>query len=144
MNHEAGFRRDAPCALGMGQADWGKEERAECGRDGPAYFRPPGGGLVPAHGALGAALLVALWNTMGWDNASTVAREVERPQRTYIVAMLGAVAVVTVSYVLPVAASAAAGVSASEFATGAWVEVARRLSGGGLLDGSAGRRTCLR
>jgi amino acid transporter len=98
---------------------------------GARDFRPPGGGLVPSHGAFGAALLVALWNTMGWDNASTVAREVERPQRTYIVAMLGAVAVVTVSYVLPVAASAAAGISASEFATGAWVAVARRLAGSG-------------
>jgi amino acid transporter len=94
---------------------------------GPREFRPPGGGLFPSHGAFGAALLVALWNTMGWDNASTVAREVERPQRTYIVAMLGAVAVVTVSYVLPVAASAAAGISAGQFATGAWVEVGRRM-----------------
>ena len=96
---------------------------------GPRDFHPPGGALLPSHGALGAALLVALWNTMGWDNASTVAREVEHPQRTYIVAMLGAVAVVTVSYVLPIAASAAAGISADQFATGAWVEVARRLGG---------------
>jgi amino acid transporter len=98
---------------------------------GARDFRPPGGGWFPAHGAFGAALLVALWNTMGWDNASTVAREVERPQRTYIVAMLGAVAVVTVSYVLPVAASAAAGIGAGQFATGAWVLVARRLGGDG-------------
>ncbi len=30
---------------------------------------------------LGAALSVCLWNYMGWDNASTVAQEVEEPQR---------------------------------------------------------------
>src|SRR5262249_42576331 len=28
-------------------------------------------------------LLIAMWNYMGWDNASTIAAEVERPQRTY-------------------------------------------------------------
>jgi len=27
-------------------------------------------------------LLIAMWNYMGWDNASTIATEVERPQRT--------------------------------------------------------------
>jgi amino acid transporter len=96
---------------------------------GPRNFHPAGAEWFPAHTAFGAALLVAMWNTMGWDNASTVAREVEHPQRTYIVAMLGAVAVVTLSYVLPVAASAAAGISATQFATGAWVEVARQLGG---------------
>jgi len=28
-------------------------------------------------------LLICMWNYMGWDNASTIATEVERPQRTY-------------------------------------------------------------
>src|SRR5215467_1078273 len=28
-------------------------------------------------------VLVAMWNYMGWDNASTVANEVENPQKTY-------------------------------------------------------------
>ena len=41
---------------------------------------------------------------MGWDNASTIATEVERPQRTYPRAMLVAVCIVAVSYILPVAA----------------------------------------
>jgi amino acid transporter len=30
-------------------------------------------------------LLICMWNYMGWDNASTIATEVERPQRTYLV-----------------------------------------------------------
>ncbi len=33
-------------------------------------------------------LLICMWNYMGWDNASTIATEVERPQRTYPRAML--------------------------------------------------------
>src|SRR5213080_5188079 len=48
-------------------------------------------------------LLIAMWNYMGWDNASTIATEVERPQRTYPRAMLAAVALVTLTYVMPVA-----------------------------------------
>ena len=39
-------------------------------------------------------LLICMWNYMGWDNASTIATEVERPQRTYPRAMLAAVAIV--------------------------------------------------
>ena len=30
-----------------------------------------------------------MWNYMGWDYASTVAGEVDRPQRTYPLAMAG-------------------------------------------------------
>ena len=42
-------------------------------------------------------LLIAMWNYMGWDNASTIATEVERPQRTYPRAMLVAVAIVALT-----------------------------------------------
>jgi amino acid transporter len=61
---------------------------------------------------------------MGWDNASTVAGEVENPQRTYPLAMMGAVALVAVTYVLPVAAVAITGTDPSQWSTGAWVDVA--------------------
>ena len=37
---------------------------------------------------LSTAILVAMWNYMGWDNASTVAQEVENPQRNYPRAMI--------------------------------------------------------
>src|SRR5678816_4643987 len=46
-------------------------------------------------------LLIAMWNYMGWDNASTIATAVERPQRTYPRAMLASVAIVSLSYVVP-------------------------------------------
>ena len=35
------------------------------------------------HPRLAGAVSIALWNYMGWDNASTVAQEVENPQRNY-------------------------------------------------------------
>ena len=58
------------------------------------------------------ALSVCLWNYMGWDNASTVAQEVEDPQRTYPRAMLIAAALVALTYILPLAAVAIAGIPA--------------------------------
>jgi amino acid transporter len=84
---------------------------------------------APAGGKFSAALLVVLWNLMGWDNASTVAQEVVQPQRNYIRAMLGAVLLVSLSYIIPVAAVAWAGIPAARFATGAWVGAATALSG---------------
>ncbi len=52
-----------------------------------------------ASGLLGG-VLVAMWNYMGWDNASTIAQEVEKPQRTYPKAMIAAVILVSLTYVL--------------------------------------------
>jgi len=77
-------------------------------------------------------IVIAMWNYMGWDNASTVAGEVDRPQRTYPLAVVAAVALVVLTYVVPVAAVGAAGVDPSGWETGAWVDVARSC-GGGLL-----------
>jgi amino acid transporter len=70
-----------------------------------------------------------MWNYMGWDNASTVAGEVERPQRTYPLAVLVAVALVALTYVIPIAAMRAARVDASSWETGSWVDVARSFGG---------------
>lgn len=83
----------------------------------------------PAHGSLTTALLFSLWNYMGWDNASTIAREVDRPRRNYIRAMLAAILLVTLSYVLPIGIVALAGIPASSFVTGSWVAAARALAG---------------
>ncbi len=76
-------------------------------------------------GNMTTALLFVLWNCMGWDNASTIAREVKDPRRNYIRAMVGAVALVTISYILPIAIVAMTGIPATSFATGAWVDAAR-------------------
>ncbi len=89
----------------------------------------PATGAAPPHLDLSAALLVTLWNYMGWDNASTIAGEVRRPQRTYPHAMLGATLAVTAVYTLPLLAVWAAGIPSQTFSTGAWVDVARHLGG---------------
>ena len=79
--------------------------------------------------ALSTAVLVALWNYMGWDNASTVAQEVENPQRNYPRAMIGATILVAVTYVLPLVAMAFTGLSVEHFTTGDWVNAATSLGG---------------
>src|SRR5437879_7865138 len=95
------------------------------------------GALAEAHAApattglslLGGAL-VAMWNYMGWDNASTIAREVERPQKTYPKAMIAAVALVALSYVLPFAAVFVTGIPSSIFGgDGSWAAVAGAVGG---------------
>ena len=70
-------------------------------------------------------ILVALWNYMGWDYASTVADEVDRPQRTFPLAMAGAVALVALTYVLPIAAVAFTGLDPNHWSTGGWADVAK-------------------
>ncbi len=70
-------------------------------------------------------ILVAMWNYMGWDNSSTIAGEVDRPRRTYPLAMLGAVLLVAGTYVIPIAAVAATGLDPNRWATGGWADVAR-------------------
>jgi amino acid transporter len=77
-------------------------------------------------------LLICMWNYTGWDNASTIATEVERPQRTYPRAMLVAVGIVALSYVVPFAAMWMTGLKSTAWETGSWVEVAG-LVGGPLL-----------
>jgi amino acid transporter len=74
-------------------------------------------------------LLIAMWNYMGWDNASTIATEVERPQRTYPRAMLAAVVLVTLTYIVPVAAVWMTGLAPAAWETGSWAEVAGLLGG---------------
>jgi amino acid transporter len=91
-----------------------------------------------AHGAaistapnvgIAGGVLIAMWNYMGWDSASTVAVEVDRPQATYPRAMLATVAIVALSYILPFAAVWLTGIAPSIFDTGAWAEVAGLLGG---------------
>jgi amino acid transporter len=67
------------------------------------------------HGTITTALLVAMWNYMGWDNASTVAQEVENPRRNYPLAMLATCGIVALSYILPLSAIAAAGIPVDQF-----------------------------
>ncbi len=106
-----------------------------------------GTGALLTHGVasdLPGAISVAMWNYMGWDNASTVAQEVDDPQRNYPRAILGAIALVAVTYFVPLAAVGLAGMDATQFSTGAWTDAARVIAGpvlalavvaGGMING---------
>ena len=74
-------------------------------------------------------LLICMWNYMGWDNASTIATEVDRPQRTYPRAMLLSVLIIALSYILPVAAVWMTGLSSAAWETGSWADIAGLLGG---------------
>src|SRR6266850_7462741 len=95
------------------------------------------GALAQAHTAPAATglgllggVLVAMWNYMGWDNASTIAQEVERPQRTYPKAMIAAVILVALTYVLPFVAVYLTGIPSSAFGRdGSWAAVAGAMGG---------------
>lgn len=76
------------------------------------------------------AVLVAMWNYMGWDNASTIAQEVERPRKTYPRAMIAAVILVSLTYILPFLAVYFTGTPASAFnEEGSWATIAANLGG---------------
>ena len=80
-------------------------------------------------GLLGG-ILVAMWNYMGWDNASTIAQEVERPQRTYPRAMIATVILVALTYIMPFVAVYLTGAPSSAFAAdGSWATIAGQLGG---------------
>jgi amino acid transporter len=70
-------------------------------------------------------ILVAMWNYMGWDNSSTIAGEVDRPRRTYPLAMSIALLLVALSYIIPIGAVALTGLDANRWSTGGWADVAR-------------------
>jgi amino acid transporter len=74
-----------------------------------------------------AGIAVAMWNFMGWDNASTVAAEVERPQRAYPLAMTSAVLLVALTYLIPVLAVWRAGLDRSGWES--WVKVGQEVVG---------------
>jgi amino acid transporter len=79
-----------------------------------------------------------MWNYMGWDNASTVAQEVENPQRNYPRAMIVATALVAVTYILPMLAMALAGLTTQSFSTGDWADAARSIGGNGMVGAVLG------
>lgn len=83
------------------------------------FTGPAGGGI----GSLGVALSIALWNYIGWDNASTVQGEVEDASRTYPRALAFTLPLVTLGYLVPLLAA----LSASDWTTwreGGWPEIA--------------------
>jgi amino acid transporter len=89
-----------------------------------------GAGVPLRHADILAGLLVAMWNYMGWDNSTTIAGEVDRPQRTYPWAMAIGVILVALTYVLPIGAVAMTGLDPNRWTTGGWPDVAHAIVSG--------------
>jgi amino acid transporter len=88
----------------------------------------PSGAGMEGIGIVGG-ILVAMWNYMGWDSASTIAAEVENPQKTYPRAMLLGLIIISASYIIPVCAMWITGISSSAFETGSWADLAALVAG---------------
>jgi amino acid transporter len=83
----------------------------------------------PVHGSFLTGILVAMWNYMGWDNASTVANEVENPQKTYPRVMMLALVAIFFSYVIPVLAVWRLHLQSDIWSTGSWASIATMVVG---------------
>lgn len=79
--------------------------------------------------AFSAGLALAMWNFLGWDALSTVAEEVENPERAYPKAMLSSIVLVTAVYLLPVLTGLAFYPDVSKWVAGAWPTIARAVAG---------------
>lgn len=84
-------------------------------------------GRTPA-GALGIGLSIALWNYIGWDNASTVQGEVVDASRSYPRALAVALPLVTLGYLTAMSAALAA-TDWTTWADGRWPDIARAAAG---------------
>jgi len=94
-----------------------------------------GGAVNPqpiTHSGLIAGLLVCMWNYMGYDNAATVAGEVENPQRTYPVGIILTMLLVAIDYATPVFAMSRTGIGPQQWGTGSWASLGGMLGGSGL------------
>ena len=96
-----------------------------------ASHLPWHGAAAPARadaGGLSVALSIALWNYIGWDNASTVQGEVRDASRSYPRALAYALPLVMAGYLVPVAAA----LSATDWTTwvdGGWPAIALGVGG---------------
>lgn len=89
-------------------------------------FVPPGSGIV---GAFGVGLFVAMWNYMGWDMTSTIAGEIENPQRNFPLSMAVTIPLVTLVYLLPTFAGLAAATDWTKWTAGYFPEAAAAVGG---------------
>jgi amino acid transporter len=79
-------------------------------------------------GSLGVGLSIALWNYIGWDNASTVQGEVRDSSSSYPRALAITLPLVTVGYLAPLSATLAA-TDWTKWREGGWPDIARMATG---------------
>jgi amino acid transporter len=86
-------------------------------------------------GALGAALIVVIWNFGGWENLSVVSAEIENPRRNYIRAIAVALPIIVAGYLLPLAVCLSGVTGAANWHEGSFAQQGARL-GGPILGGA--------
>src|SRR5439155_1315943 len=79
-------------------------------------------------GGLAVGLSIALWNYIGWDNASTVLGEVRDATRTYPRALAFALPLVTLGYFIPLLPALGA-TNWTTWTDGGWPQIARSAGG---------------
>jgi amino acid transporter len=88
-------------------------------------FVAPGAGVTKS---LGVGLSIALWNYIGWDNASTVQGEVIDAPRSYPKALAITLPLVTLSYLIPLVVALGAS-DWTQWHEGSWPDIARITTG---------------
>src|SRR5262245_17312769 len=78
---------------------------------------------------LGIGIAVMMWNFSGWDTPSTVLGETRRPASAYPRALLWALPLISLAYIVPVAAGLASTGDWREWQTGYWPVVAGSVGG---------------
>lgn len=87
-------------------------------------------GQTPASGAsaIGVGVSIALWNYIGWDNASTVQGEVRDSSRNYPRALAITLPLVALGYLVPLSATLAA-TDWTKWREGGWPDIAIMATG---------------
>jgi amino acid transporter len=80
--------------------------------------------------SLTGGMFVVMWNYLGWEGVSTVAGEMKNPRRNYPRALLIAIPLITLVYLIPTLVSLAmVGSQDLEWTSGAWSIAAERIGG---------------
>lgn len=91
-------------------------------------WRPFAGKDAAGLGGLGVGISIALWNYIGWDNASTVQGEVVDATKSYPRALAWTLPLVTLGYLIPLSATLGA-TDWTKWQDGGWPDIARASTG---------------
>lgn len=89
-------------------------------------FAPRGESLTAV---FSTGLYVVMWNYLGWDTLSTVTEEVDQPQRTFPKALLIAIPLVTLVYLLPTIVGLRFVPNYQDWGEGTWPSIASAVAG---------------
>jgi amino acid transporter len=96
--------------------------------------------------ALGGGLTIVIWNYCGFENLSIVAAEIKSPTRNYLRAVIIALPLVALGYLLPLMVALSGAHGSSNWTTGYFAEIGKQFGGpalgwalalGGALSGFA-------